>query len=178
MQTTAAAAPYFLPFVLVICIWVIWSDMARMTIPNRAVLALAGVFVVIGPFVLPFDEYLWRLLNGVIAFVVGGILFQVGLSRLMGIGAGDLKFISAAAPYVPPTAFGLVAVAFSFSLLLIVTFLLHRLLGAIPAIRNLVPGWKSWQRDETTGWRKQKFPMGVPLALTLAYLLIRSALRI
>ena len=41
MQTTASAALYFLPFVTVICLWVAWSDLARMKIPNYAVIALA-----------------------------------------------------------------------------------------------------------------------------------------
>jgi prepilin peptidase CpaA len=33
-----------LPFVLPIAIWVAWSDMKRMKIPNKAVLAMAAIW--------------------------------------------------------------------------------------------------------------------------------------
>jgi len=165
MQTTAAAAPFFLPFVLPICLWVTWSDLARMKIPNYAVMALAAVFIVIGPFVLPLGEYGWRVLNGVILFFVGWLATSV---RLMG--AGDAKFIAAAAPFVPPTFAGLVQIIWIFVPMLLLTFALHRLVRAIPAVRNLAPDWKSWT--------SKKFPMGVTLSFTLAFLLIRAAFRI
>ena len=42
LALTAAEALWFLPFVLPICIWVAWSDLREMRIPNVSVLALAG----------------------------------------------------------------------------------------------------------------------------------------
>ncbi len=41
-------ALWFLPFVLPIALWVAWSDMKFMKIPNKAVLALVAVFAVVG----------------------------------------------------------------------------------------------------------------------------------
>ena len=42
------AAAWFLPFVLPITVWVAWSDMRHMKIPNYAVIALFAAFVVLG----------------------------------------------------------------------------------------------------------------------------------
>ena len=43
MVTTWTEAAWFLPFVIPIAIWVAWSDMSSMKIPNKAVLALLAV---------------------------------------------------------------------------------------------------------------------------------------
>ena len=82
--TTAA---WFLPFVFPITVWVAWSDMATMKIPNKAVLALLAVFVVIGLIALPFNDYLWRYAHFGVVIVIGFILSSVGA-----MGAGDAKF--------------------------------------------------------------------------------------
>ena len=42
-----ATALWFLPFVIPITIWVAWSDMASMKIPNKAVLSLMIVFAAV-----------------------------------------------------------------------------------------------------------------------------------
>lgn len=46
IHTTATTALWFLPFALPIAVWVAWSDMKFMRIPNKAVLALTAVFLV------------------------------------------------------------------------------------------------------------------------------------
>lgn len=43
---TSWAAMLFLPFVVPIALWVVWSDLSRMKIPNKAVMALIIVFAV------------------------------------------------------------------------------------------------------------------------------------
>ena len=48
IHTSAATAFWFLPFALPIAVWVAWSDMKFMRIPNKAVLALTAVFLVVG----------------------------------------------------------------------------------------------------------------------------------
>ena len=53
MALTLTTALWFLPFVLPICIYVAWSDMKYMKIPNTSVLALVGVFAVVGLLALP-----------------------------------------------------------------------------------------------------------------------------
>ena len=42
MAITAQSAIWFLPFALPISLWVIWSDLSTMRIPNTAVLALTA----------------------------------------------------------------------------------------------------------------------------------------
>ena len=59
-------ALWFLAPVLAIGIWVAWSDMKFMKIPNTAVLALAAAFIVIGPIALGFQLYLWGLALGLV----------------------------------------------------------------------------------------------------------------
>ena len=56
ITTPALAALIFLPFVLPIAIWVAWSDMKFMKIPNKAVVALAAVFLLLGPLALPLGD--------------------------------------------------------------------------------------------------------------------------
>ena len=148
----------FLPFVLPICLWVAWSDMAKMKIPNYAVLALAVVFILLGPFVFEWPDYFWRLGQGVVILVIGFLLNQIRL-----IGAGDAKFAGAMAPFI--SGQHIFQFLMLFALVLIVSFLGHRLAKNIKPIRNLVPNWESWNHI--------KFPMGLSLATALAvYLLL------
>lgn len=148
----ATAALWFLPFVLPISLWVAWSDMAFMKIPNKAVLALTAVFAVVGIMALPLTVWAWAWLHLVVVLVIGFILSSLNL-----MGAGDSKFAAAMAPFI---AFGDVGrFAMMFSAVLIATFILHRIARAIPAVRALAPNWVSWTH--------KKFPMGISLASAL-----------
>ena len=62
LELSARAALWFLPFALPLCAYTIYTDLAFMRITNVTVIALAAVFVLIGPIALPFDSYLWHLL--------------------------------------------------------------------------------------------------------------------
>ena len=154
-------ALWFLPFALPICFWVAYSDLTRMKIPNRAVLALAGVFLVVGLVAVPLDEYPWRLLQLGIALGLGILFNAAGM-----MGAGDSKFIAAAAPFVPLADLRFVLVVLAASLL--GAFAAHRI-AKHSALRRLAPDWASW----STG---KKFPMGLALAGALAIYLILGAL--
>lgn len=50
----------FLIFVAPLCIYVAWNDLRAMKIPTWSTDALAVVFVVVGIFVMPFGDYVWR----------------------------------------------------------------------------------------------------------------------
>jgi prepilin peptidase CpaA len=150
----------FLPFVVPICVYVAFMDMREMRIPNPSVLALAGVFALLGLFVLPLDTYLWRLLQLLIMLVAG---FLFSLARLMG--EGDAKFIAAAAPYVVLQDLGKLALLFS--AILLASYGGH-FLAKRSALRRLVPNWTSWTHAQ--------FPMGLALGGTLAAYLIARAL--
>jgi len=65
---------WFLPFTLPIAIWVAWSDMKFMKIPNNAVIALLVVYLVVGPFVFPLNTYGWGwALCGIVLVVQTGL---------------------------------------------------------------------------------------------------------
>ena len=152
MAITSHAAMWFLPFVVPICLYVMYTDLARMKITNTANMALLAVFVVIGLFVMPFDQYLWRLGGMVIVLIVGVILNAAGV-----MGAGDSKFIAAAAPFV---ALGdLIMLAWLFSAVMIAAIVTHRA-ARMTGLRNLAPHWTSWEKGK-------KFPMGLALGPTL-----------
>ena len=77
-------ALWFLPFVVPICIWVSWSDLREMRIPNVSVLALAGVFLVVGLAqvamdVMAFSTWYMRLAQLVIVLIAGFIITSIGL---------------------------------------------------------------------------------------------------
>lgn len=157
MGTSAHAAAWFLPVVIPICLFVAWYDLRRMKILNKANLALLIAYAVIGLIVLPFAEYLWRYLHLAVA-LVGGILLNAG--RILG--AGDAKFVAAAAPFVARSDLG--AVAMLLAVCLLGGYAVHRLAAMTP-LRRLVPHWKSW--DE-----RERFPMGFPLGVTLILYLV------
>lgn len=152
LALTRPEAWLFLPFVLPICLYVIWSDLSRMKITNRANLALLLVFVALGLFVLPFEGFLWRLAQCAIMLGVGIFANAIGL-----MGAGDSKFLAAAAPFVAPGDYW-----FMLMLLAAITFVslvTHRLVRGSP-LRQLAPHWESWHRVG-------KFPFGLALGSTL-----------
>lgn len=155
-----STALWFLPFVLPITLWVAWSDMARMKIPNKSVIALMAIFAVIGLIALPFQEYLWRWAHFAVVLAIG---FLLNLLRL--VGAGDAKFAAAMAPFI------MLSDGYSFMFVLgaaiFLAFVLHRVARASP-LRQRVPHWESWTRRE--------FPMGLALAPSLLIYLIIGAL--
>jgi prepilin peptidase CpaA len=153
------AALIFLPFATVIGIWVAFSDMRAMKIPNLAVLALGAVYLVIGPFVLPFGTYLWGWALCAMVLVFGFVLNAAGA-----LGAGDAKFAAAMAPFFIHAdlrfVLGLAAAC------LLAAFAAHRLMRALPAVRRALPDWVSWTHP--------RFPMGLGLSGLLIFYLLSA----
>ncbi len=160
LSVTSWSAWWFLPFVLPICAYVCFTDLREMRITNQAVLALAGVFLIVGLIALPLPVYGQRLLQMVIVLVVGMVLNAGGA-----IGAGDAKFAAAAAPFVAPGDAMLLLMIFAANLL--AAFVTHRI-AKYTALRRLSPHWQSWDM----GW---EFPMGLSLGGSLAIYLILGA---
>lgn len=156
----AAAALAFLPFVAPICIWVAWNDMAHMKIPNKAVMALFTVYLLIGPLALPFDVWLWNWLHLAVVLGVGFFLNMAG-----GLGAGDAKFAAAAAPFIMLD--DLPNLLLLFAAITLAGFVTHRMARATPAVRRRFPDWVSWTH--------RKFPMGLPLSAMLMFYLVLAA---
>lgn len=158
MIENANFAMWALPFAAPICLWVAWSDMKTMLIPNKAVLALVVVFAVIGFLALPLETYLWRWPHLVVVLIVGFVMNMIGM-----LGAGDAKFAAAMAPFIALA--DVTSFAILFAIVLLASFALHRIARASP-LRNAAPGWESWERRD--------FPMGLALGAVLAIYLARS----
>lgn len=143
----------FLILVTPICLWVVYTDLSAMRIPNKAVLALIAIYAVAGFLVLPFGDWLMRWPNLALVLVLGIILMLIGQ-----FGAGDMKFAAAAAPFITPQHS-------SFAMLLLAAYLLgalaaHQLVGRIGPLRDCAPQWKSWSL-------RRWVPAGIALAGTL-----------
>ncbi len=153
----------FLPFVIAIGIWVSWSDMKFMKIPNKAVMALAAVWVVVGIFVVPFDLWLWGLALGTATLVVTFLATVAGL-----IGAGDAKFAAAMAPFFVTADPRFVMALFSACLL--GAFFGHRGMRLVTPFRTATADWASWTNKD--------FPMGLALSGTLILYLATPLLKL
>jgi prepilin peptidase CpaA len=156
-----AAALWFLLPATPICLWAAWSDLATMKIPNRAVLALAGVFAVVGLIVLPLPDYAWRWVALAVALLAGFVLSSLGL-----LGAGDAKLAAAMAPFVAWPDAGRFLMLLAAATL--AAFVLHRAARALPAVRARTGHWVSWTRG-------RQFPMGLALGPALILYLALAA---
>ena len=153
---TLMQALWFLPFALPIAIWVSWSDMKFMKIPNKAVMSLAAVWLIVGFFVMERPDWLWGFAFLAIALVIG-----FGANMISLIGAGDAKFAAAMAPFFVVAdwryALGL------FTACLLGAFVIHRVARRIPGLKSLTTTWVSWTNKD--------FPMGLALSATLIFYL-------
>jgi len=153
MELTAYAATWFLVAALPISIYVAFSDLSQMRIPNTAVYAMLGAFAVLGLIALPFQDYIWQWSHVPIVLVTCMVLNAIGA-----MGAGDAKFIAAASPMIGLGDIDLIVTSLAASVLIGVAS--HRLAKRSP-IRAATPGWASWDQEN------KRFPMGFPLGLAL-----------
>lgn len=159
---TSGAALAFLPFALVIGGWVAWSDMKLMKIPNKTMIALLAVWLVVGLVAValtgfPLQSWAWGWALAAITLIIG---FLANALRL--VGGGDAKFATAMAPFFVAAdwryVFTLAATC------LIGAFVVHRVIRRIGAVRRATPDWISWESRD--------FPMGLALAGTLIFHLL------
>ena len=133
-MTTPDQAMWFLIPSIPICLYVIYTDLSEMRIPNTMVLALLLVFAVFGYMALPLDEYLWRYSHFAVMLAIGYLL-----STFVGIGAGDAKFAAAMAPFVALGDWPIVALLYvGFS---ITGLLLHKIARNIGPVQRAAAGW-------------------------------------
>jgi prepilin peptidase CpaA len=146
----------FLAFVLPIAVWVSWSDMKFMKIPNNAVLALAAVWLVVGFFAMTLNAWLWGWALLAIVLVIGFLANMLNL-----VGAGDAKFAAAMAPFFVLGDIRYVLALFAACLL--GAFVCHRVVRRIPALKKMTTEWVSWTNKD--------FPMGLALSGTIVFYL-------
>ena len=158
-----AALAFLIP-ALPIGIWVAWSDMKSMKIPNKAVMALGAAFLIVGlglvlTGLLTFTAFLWALGLGLIVLVAGFLGNAAGL-----FGAGDAKFAAVMAPFFIGADARFVMGLFAACLL--GAFASHRLAARIPTFRAATADWASWTNND--------FPMGLALSGTLIFYLLAA----
>lgn len=161
MAQSASAAFWLLLFATPVAAWVVWSDLRSMRIPNMAVLALIAIYALVGLMALPLSVWGWSWINFVVVLAVGFVLSLSG-----GFGAGDAKFAAAMAPFVALGDLRLFLVLLG--AVVLASFLAHRMMRLVPAVRGATPEWESWQRRE--------FPMGLALGPALIFYLVLAAL--
>lgn len=155
-----AAARLFLIVMLPVWIYTAWYDMARLKILNGLVIFVFGVFVVLGPLVLPMPVYFGQLVQAVIVFAVILVLYAAGT-----MGGGDAKFIAAASPYFMRADVTLIIALFlACGLAAIAAHRLFLLFGADRA----VPLWTSWRSGK-------RFPLGYALGGIVTFYLALAA---
>jgi prepilin peptidase CpaA len=150
-----------LPFALAISIWVSWSDLKRMKIPNKAVIAMAAVWPLVGWYAVPtWEMWYW-------GFALLAIVFAIGYAAFvfLGMGAGDAKFMAAMAPCF--VGGDVVHVMLLVSGCMIGALAVHRILRRIPIIRRMTPDWISWDH-------RRFFPLGFALSAILIFYLLAA----
>lgn len=138
--------------------WAAFQDLSRMKLPNWMTIAIAVVFILLGPFLFPLEDYLWRIGIGVSVFVVVLIL-----SLVVEIGGGDIKYTAAVLPWIPMPLMPVFVVILAGAVL--IGFVMHRIARRQRWIRAMAPRWVSW--------RRQRYPMG--LSISVAWLLTLAA---
>ncbi len=159
IETTATTAFWFLPFVIPIAIWVAWSDMKFMKIPNKAVMALTAVFAVVGLAALPVDVWAWRWVHLAAILAIGFAANAAGM-----VGAGDAKFAAAMAPFFAIGDLRFVLALFAAAI--VGAFISHRTARAIGPLRARTSDWASWTHKD--------FPMGLALSGTLVFYFVAA----
>lgn len=153
---SSTAAIWFAIALVPLCLITVWTDLTRMKIPNRVTDLMFVFFIPLGLIALPLDVFLWQFVNPAVALMIGIIIYAVKL-----IGAGDIKFIVAASPYVMRP--DLYEASFLLGGFLVAGAITHRVLRATIGPK-LAPNWKSWHDTK-------RYPMGFSLGpALLAYL--------
>ncbi|MDV7269942.1 prepilin peptidase [Thioclava sp. A2] len=130
------------------------SDLRRLKIPNSYVLVAVVIFLGVAPVLLTLDDLGARVLGAGIALAIGFVLFGLRL-----FGGGDVKMMAALMLFVPVGASALFMQMFSLALLVTA--------GGMLFVQR-AGGHPDWASVQARG----KMPVGVPMALAVAGLLI------
>lgn len=160
MITPTGALILLVP-VLPIAIWAAMNDMKTMKIPNKAVLALAAVWPLLGWLAVPtWAAWFWGFALMAIVLVAGYLLYTTGT-----FGAGDAKYAAAMAPFFVGTS--ILWLLFLIAACLIGALIVHRLMRRTPAVRRMTPDWVSWDIP-------RYFPLGFALSGILVFYLVAA----
>ncbi len=158
---TLQQALWLLPFTLPVALWVCWSDLKFMKIPNKAVAVQALGWLAVGWLAVPMNIWLWGFALMAIVLVLGFIGNMIYL-----FGAGDAKYAAAIAPIFAGGDIRLILILYVACSLS--AFIGHRLMKQVGPFRRATPDWKSWTSP--------KFPMGIALAAMVVFYLLAAFL--
>lgn len=160
MITSAGALILLIP-VLPIAFWATFSDLKRLKIPNKAVLALAAVWPLLGWLAVPtWTVWAWGFALMAIVLIAGYLLYSTGT-----FGAGDAKYVAAMAPIF--VGADIVWLLLLIAACLIGALITHRLMRSVPAIRAMTPDWLSWTE-------RRFFPLGFALSGIVVFYLLAA----
>lgn len=160
-MVTPTGALILLVFVLPIAVWVSINDLKRMKIPNKAVLALAAVWPLVGWLaVATWTAWFWGFALMAIVLVAGYLMYTTGT-----FGAGDAKYSAAMAPFF--VGANIVPLLLLIAACLMGALITHRAMKAIPAVRAATPDWKSWSE-------RRFFPLGFALSGIVVFYLVAA----
>ena len=146
---------------LPIAIWAAANDMKHMKIPNKAVLALAAVWPLLGWLAVPtWGAWAWGFALMAIVLVAGYLLYTTGT-----FGAGDAKYAAAMAPMF--VGADIVLVLLLIAACLIGALVTHRIMRAMPFVRSMTPDWLSWEKP-------RYFPLGFALSGIVVFYLVAA----
>ncbi len=139
-----------LPLVLLspVLVWMAFSDLKYMRIPNILVCIALGAFVLLAPF-LPLESVLFRIATATGVFLIGFVLFAFRV-----FGGGDVKMLAALMLFIPHVTLSTFGLLFSMSMLL----------GMGIVITARASPWAAgsrWVSLRAPGY----FPVGVAIAL-------------
>ncbi|SDL41668.1 prepilin peptidase CpaA [Aliiruegeria lutimaris] len=129
-------------------LWMAYSDLRYMRIPNWLVLGLVAIFLISMPF-LPRDSVVSRLFTASLVFVICGFAFAVGF-----FGGGDAKVLPALILLVPSETLQFFGLVFSGSMMIGLGFVVA--VQMVPQARN-----SRWLGIRAQGM----FPMGVSISI-------------
>jgi prepilin peptidase CpaA len=158
---TSTGAWILLVPVLPIAVWAAVSDMKRMKIPNKSVLAMAAVWPALGWLAVPtWAAWFWGFAIMAIVLVALYLLYTTGT-----FGAGDAKYAAAMSGIFvgTPIVFFLALVASS----MIGALILHRMMRGMSAVRSRTPDWISWDQ-------RRYFPFGLALSMIVVFYLVAA----
>jgi prepilin peptidase CpaA len=160
MITPTGALILLVP-VLPIAIWAALNDLKSMKIPNKAVLALAAVWPLLGWLaVATWTAWFWGFALMAIVLVVGYLMYMTGT-----FGAGDAKYCAAMAPIF--VGADIVWVLMLIAGCMIGALITHRILKRIPAVQRMTPDWLSWST-------RRYFPLGFALSGIVVFYLVAA----
>jgi prepilin peptidase CpaA len=158
---TPTGALILLVCVLPIAIWAALNDLKTLKIPNKASLALAGVWLAVGWLAVPtWTAWFWGFGLLAIGFLLAYLAFA-----LFNFPGGDSKYAAAMSPIF--VGADILYVMLIFLVGMVAATLLHQVARKLPVVRRLTPGWKGLEH-----WRM--IPFGLALSGILIFYLVAA----